>query len=324
MLASELARAATIVACVGDSITAGAWPGKLGTLLGNAYTVNNYGVSGTTLLKNGDFPYWNTGQFTQSHTVGPNIVVIMLGTNDSKPQNWDTHKGEYTADYEALIDSYSALASKPRIFINLPPPAGVNGFGISGTVIENEILPLVRQVAAMKGVGLIDIFSAFGGHNFDPTLYGSAQDQVHPGDNGAQRIADTVYAALIAPPDAGSGSLDAASDAPRADAAITADASAGGSGGSGGMASGGTGGGGAGASTGGSGGSPASAGSAGTSATTGSGGSDGTGGSPATAPPADDSSGCSCRVSTEVADHGEAWALLLLGAIVARRRRARC
>src|SRR5262245_47466097 len=63
------------VACVGDSITAGsglpspstqAYPAVLGTLLGTDYTVENFGVSGTTMLKNGDFPYWDTPRYTAS------------------------------------------------------------------------------------------------------------------------------------------------------------------------------------------------------------------------------------------------------------------
>jgi acyl-CoA thioesterase I len=320
LLTTQLARAATIVACVGDSITAGAWPGKLGTVLGNAYTVNNYGVSGTTLLKKGDVPYWNTGQFTQSHTVMPNIVVIMLGTNDSKPQNWGTHSGEYATDYEALIDSYTVLASKPRIFLNLPPPAGTNGFGISGTIIENEILMLVRQTATKKGAGIIDVFSAFGGHNFDPTLYGSAADQVHPGDKGAQVIADTVAAALRAPPDAGAAPSDAAAEGSRADATVMIDA-AGGTGGSAGGNSGGSGGA-AGAPTGGgSAGSPATPGAGGSSATPGSGGSGGS--SSASSDPAAEEGGCSCRLATVPGDRRAAWAALLVVLIAARRRRTR-
>jgi MYXO-CTERM domain-containing protein len=319
LFATRLAHAATIVACVGDSITAGAWPGKLGTLLGSNYTVNNYGVSGTTLLKNGDFPYWNTGQFTQSHTVMPNIVVIMLGTNDSKPQNWDTHKGEYAGDYEALIDSYTVLASKPRIFLNLPPPAGTNGFNISGTIIENEILPLVRQTAIKKGVGLIDVFSAFGGHNFDPSLYGSTTDQVHPGDKGAQRIADTVYAALIAPPDAGTSAKDAAAESAAKDASTAPEAS----GGSGGSAAGSGGAGGA-PGSGGSAGSQASAGSAGTSATTGSDGAGGTSSASTSPPPAADEGSCGCRIATVPSDRAALWVVALLGVIVTRRRRTRC
>lgn len=206
LVGGGVARAATTVACVGDSITQGSgWPARLGTRLGAEYAVANHGVSATTLLKNGDFPYWATPAFTQSHTSNPAIVVIMLGTNDSKPQNWNAHKGEFAADYAALIDSYRALPSQPRIFITLCPPAGTNGFGISGAVIENEILPLIRQVAAAKGVGTIDVFSAFGGRNFDPALFGSAADQVHPGGAGAQRIADAVYAALVAAADGGAG-----------------------------------------------------------------------------------------------------------------------
>ncbi|HEV3193887.1 MAG TPA: GDSL-type esterase/lipase family protein [Polyangiaceae bacterium] len=220
-VAARSAGAVTVVACVGDSITQNTpgnlgWSDRLGLRLGANYRANNYGVSGTTLLKRGDFPYWNTTAFTQSHASGPGIVVIMLGTNDSKPQNWGPHKAEFVGDYEALIDTYSALPSHPKIFLNLCPPAGANGYGISGTVIENEMLPLIRQVAAAKGVGIIDVFSAFGGHNFDPTLYGSAGDQVHPNAAGTQRIADTVFAALEVALDG--GVADGATDASEIDA----------------------------------------------------------------------------------------------------------
>jgi hypothetical protein len=159
----------------------------------------NFGLSGATLLKAGNRPYWTTTQFTDSHDFGPNIVVIMLGTNDSKPQNW-SHKAEFVADYEELIESYLMLASAPQIFLNLPPPAGTNGFSISGTVIEEEILPLVEQVAATKNATVIDVFTAFGGHDFDPALFGSPEDQVHPNGAGAQVIADTVFQALTMPP----------------------------------------------------------------------------------------------------------------------------
>lgn len=33
------------------------------TMLGNSYSVSNFGVSGTTMLKNGDSPYWSTGNY---------------------------------------------------------------------------------------------------------------------------------------------------------------------------------------------------------------------------------------------------------------------
>jgi lysophospholipase L1-like esterase len=220
------------VACVGDSITQfSGWPAMLGTKLGAGYTSTNYGVSGTTLLKNGDHPYWTTSQFTDSHNANPDIVVIMLGTNDSKPFNWNTHKGEFVGDYEALVDSYAALPSHPKIYLNLCPPAGMNTYQIDGAVIENEIIPDIKQVAAAKGLPTIDVFDAFGGHNYDPTLY---SDLVHPSAKGAQVITDTVYAALTGTSaDGGAGAggandggakADASSDASAKDATSTSGA----------------------------------------------------------------------------------------------------
>jgi lysophospholipase L1-like esterase len=190
----------TKVACVGDSITEfSGWCEDLGKKLGPGYTVGNFGVSGTTLLKAGDYPYWTTAKFIASHDFAPDVVVIMLGTNDSKPQNWTpAKKPSFVPDYEALVDSYSRLPSRPRIFLNLPPPAGPNGAAISCAVIETEELPLIRQIARAKGVALIDVFAAFGGRAYDPSFFGPG-DQVHPNSKGAQLIADTVFAALRPP-----------------------------------------------------------------------------------------------------------------------------
>jgi hypothetical protein len=40
-------------ACIGNSITAGAYPQKLAALLGPGYIVENDGIGGTTMLKSG-------------------------------------------------------------------------------------------------------------------------------------------------------------------------------------------------------------------------------------------------------------------------------
>ncbi len=98
------------VACVGDSITAGvgadrAWdyPSQLGRMLGDAYTVRNFGVSGATLLRHGDRPYEKQGAFKAAIAFKPDIVILMLGTNDTKSGNWVPHKAEFDADYRWLV-----------------------------------------------------------------------------------------------------------------------------------------------------------------------------------------------------------------------------
>jgi len=64
------------VACIGDSITEGAgvdtptlnaYPVVLGRLLGTNYQTRNFGVSGRTLLRRGDYPYWNESGVSQRH-----------------------------------------------------------------------------------------------------------------------------------------------------------------------------------------------------------------------------------------------------------------
>ena len=80
------------VACVGDSITYGSgikdrhhdsYPAVLGRWLGPGWDVRNFGVSGATLLKKGDLPYFKQKNHEAAVAFTPDIVVIMLGTNDS-------------------------------------------------------------------------------------------------------------------------------------------------------------------------------------------------------------------------------------------------
>ena len=90
-----------IVSCVGDSITFGAaikdrgknsYPSQLQELLGDDYKVNNFGVNGATLLKRGDKPYWKLEAYKKALGSNPDIVIIKLGTNDTKPHNWKHKK----------------------------------------------------------------------------------------------------------------------------------------------------------------------------------------------------------------------------------------
>lgn len=205
LLASGISSAfATInVACVGDSITAGyglsdpgtqSYPAQLQVILGNGYAVSNFGRSGATALKRSDNTYWNSSQYRASINSAPNIVVIMLGTNDSKSWNWNA--ANFDSDYRALIAKYQGLRTHPRVYICLIPPVyEPNAFGTTfdPAFIQNTVEPAISTIAAEAGVTLIDNNTPLQNH---PELF---SDGVHPTTQGAGVIANTVAYTPITP-----------------------------------------------------------------------------------------------------------------------------
>ena len=68
------------VACIGDSITErSSNASDLQTLLGANYSVNNFGVSGSTVTLNSYKPYMQQPQFQIAEDYELDIVIIMLG-----------------------------------------------------------------------------------------------------------------------------------------------------------------------------------------------------------------------------------------------------
>jgi acyl-CoA thioesterase I len=189
------------VACVGDSITAGAgagpkeaYPAVLGKLLGEKYEVGNFGCSGATLMKKGDKPYWKVDQFTKSDAFAPDIVVIMLGTNDTKKQNLP-HVDEFTADYKDLVAHYRALPSKPQVYVVAIPPITKPSFNMVPEASGGQIVPLIRKVAEENKTPLVDVFAAFKDHAAE-YLTG---DGCHPNPAGHAAIAKAVAEAITKP-----------------------------------------------------------------------------------------------------------------------------
>lgn len=162
------------------------YPAQLGTLLGTSFRVFNLGISARTMLKNGDYPYWNTGIYRNALASNPNIVIIKLGTNDSKAWNWVPHGAEYAGDYKSMIDAFRSLPTHPKIFICLPAKVFNAAYGIDEMVLANEIRPAVVQVGKDKGVNVIDIYDTT--KNYSATF----PDGVHPNAEGALIIATKV------------------------------------------------------------------------------------------------------------------------------------
>ncbi len=192
------------VACVGDSITYGHgvtpwhsnnYPAVLQTLLGDGYNVQNFGVSGTTAQKTGDQPYIETEVYKQSLKYNADILIFMLGSNDSKPENW-TDAETFKKEYLALLDTYITDENLPKIYLGIPAKAfyddknktsGPTNYDIQGDIVE-KIGDVVKEIAAERGYKYIDIYELTSQH---PEWF--EKDNIHPNSDGAKAIANKMY-----------------------------------------------------------------------------------------------------------------------------------
>ena len=185
------------VACIGNSITYGhglgrneTYPVQLQNILGVDWAVQNFGVSGRTLLSKGDYPYVKEKAYSDAKAFAPDVAIIMLGTNDAKPQNWK-YKDEFINDYTAMIHELQSLPSKPLIMVCLPVPAyGIN-FNINDSIVNNQVVSLVKTVAKNNKVILVDLRRYLRNH---PEWF---PDKIHPTKEGAGEMARVLSKKLL-------------------------------------------------------------------------------------------------------------------------------
>ena len=203
------------VACIGNSITDGhgiemapayGYPAELQKILGQDYWVKNFGVSGRTMLNKGDLPYMNELAWKDAQAFRPDIVIIKLGTNDSKPQNWQ-YSNEFKQDLQQMItalrpDLAQPIKKKgkkkaatqtvgPKIYLCTPIPAFKTTWNINDSVIVNGIIPIQQEVAREYGLPVIDLHTLFA-NDGDKML----SDGIHPDGKGARRMAEIIAAEL--------------------------------------------------------------------------------------------------------------------------------
>ncbi len=190
------------VACVGDSTTYGhgitGWPKNnypavLQNLLGESYHVNNYGVSSFAVQVDADRSYRTLPHYQESLSYDADYVVFMMGSNDSKPENWKGAEA-FRKDSLSLLDTYGdaeiILCTLPSAFFLEGQTEGVTNHDIQPLVVD-EIAQITREVAAERGYTLIDIHALTTEH---PEWF--AKDGVHPSNEGAAAIAQEVYNVL--------------------------------------------------------------------------------------------------------------------------------
>lgn len=210
-------RDAIRVACIGNSITDGhgidmsdvkAYPGQLQQLLGSGYQVRNCGVSSRTLLNKGDYPIMKEQAWRDAVAFQPDIVVVKLGTNDSKPANWQ-HGAEFESDLMQMVDQFCPMvpvlnkkgkptrklqrSTKTRIILCTPIPAYKPSWDISDSVITGEIIPVLNKVAQREHLQVVDLHTLF--NNDDGKQM--QRDGIHPTQAGDAQIAKAVAEAIL-------------------------------------------------------------------------------------------------------------------------------
>lgn len=190
------------VACVGDSTTYGHgirnwpknnYPAVLQDLLGESFHVNNYGVSSFAVQEAADRSYRTLPHYQQSLEYDADYVVFMMGSNDSKPENWKGAEA-FRTDLLSLLDTYGdseiILCTLPSAFFLEGQTEGVTEHDIQPLIV-NEIAGITRDVAAERGYTLIDMHAFTAAH---PEWF--AKDGVHPSNEGAAAMAQEVYSVL--------------------------------------------------------------------------------------------------------------------------------
>ena len=204
------------VACIGNSITDGygvdmrtayGYPAVLQKKLGQDYWVKNFGVSSRTMLNKGDWPYMNEMAWQDALAFKPDVVIIKLGTNDSKPENWQ-YGSEFRQDLEQMITTLrpdlaqpakkakkakkaAAVEAQPRILLCTPIPAFKSTWNISDSVITNAIIPIQQEVAKKYGLQVVDLHTLYA-NDGDKMV----DDGIHPDGKGAERLAEIIAEAL--------------------------------------------------------------------------------------------------------------------------------
>ncbi len=206
------------VACIGNSITDGhgidlapanGYPAQLQKLLGDGYWVKNFGVSARTMLNKGDYPYMNEMAWRDALAFKPDVVIIKLGTNDSKPENWQ-YGSEFRQDLEQMITTLrpdlaqtakkgkkskkvkqGSTEGTPIIYLCTPIPAFKPTWNINDSVIANAIIPIQQEVAKKYGLQIIDLHTLYAGDGNK-----MLSDGIHPDARGARRMAEIIAGEL--------------------------------------------------------------------------------------------------------------------------------
>lgn len=181
------------IACVGDSNTYGEmifcrflhhYPRVLQKLKPD-YQVFNFGVSGTTAKIFSKKPYIKTFAFQNSLKIKPDIIILCLGSNDSKKKNW-TSREDFFVEYEELLHHYFNLPNRPQIILATPMYPHDRKYGIQ-YIHFKDINESILTLGKKYNLSVIDFYS-----KTKKYIEYFSFDNVHLNRKGAQLVAQTI------------------------------------------------------------------------------------------------------------------------------------
>ncbi len=192
------------IACVGDSLTYGhtwhneSYPVYLQELFGEGVEVQNFGVNGAALTNRSDpsfkLKYDTLEEYRQSLAFSPDIVLVMLGSNDGYA--WQGSEATYAAEYEKLVNAYRENGAKEVCVMSAPPTLENNAFNIYNAVLEESVYPAQRLFAQEMELPFIDVRTAVEGKTGGYESLYRPGDGVHFSVEGAKFVAQCVFNAL--------------------------------------------------------------------------------------------------------------------------------
>ncbi len=199
------------IACVGNSITAGArvtdpsqygYPAILSDLLQSGgyqkCLVRNFGIGGATVLKFGTPNIWRVLDSLKLFV--PDIVIIEVGTNETvgEPRrNWE-HIDAFETDYQEYIHRLRVINPACRIILCSPPDMVLTTPNLPADRVANlterrpriwELRERIRTLSKAEGIYFLDLSKAFRGR---PDLM-TPMDGVHPNQAGYAFLAEQVF-----------------------------------------------------------------------------------------------------------------------------------
>ncbi len=181
------------IACVGNSITYGylthsieeTYPYKLQKMLGDGVEVRNFGVPGAAVQFDKFITYSKTEAYSELKLFKPDLIIMKLGTNDSRPDEW-TNEEFFYADYLRLVRKMKNISD--RVYLCYPIPPYGDKWKQRDGILRKKVMKLIKRVAKEEKLPVIDLYreEMKDGINYFP-------DGIHPTSNGYDIIAKSIY-----------------------------------------------------------------------------------------------------------------------------------